>query len=416
MSSAFSIALTGLQANSQGINVAGNNLANMNTDGFKETTVDFKDLFNETLGTGSQVGLGVNSANTNQIFSHGSIQSSQSQYAAAIQGSGFFVVSSPSAQNLLTRDGNFVVSSQGVLQTQTGENVQGWTATSSGLDTTGPTGNITIPTGAALPPVATQNFSVNANLDSQVVAGTSAATFSAPMPVIDSLGNTHDLSITFTRSATSANTWSYAVAIPGADLTAGTSGQQQSIATGSVQFNTDGTLSTANGTAAIPISITGLADGAADMSMNWNLFNNGTGSLTQYAETSSSSSSTQDGNAPSQSTSVSIQNGGQVVATFSDGQTKVEAQLAMAAIQNPSSLENVGNNNFTSSAGSALPAIGVPQTGGRGQKLGSSVESSNVDMATEFTNLIVFQSGYQASSRVISTEQTITSDLFSLIH
>ena len=236
------------------------------------------------------------------------------------------------------------------------------------------------------------------------------------MPVIDSLGNTHDLSITFTRSATSANTWSYAVAIPGADLTAGTSGQQQSIATGSVQFNTDGTLSTANGTAAIPISITGLADGAADMSMNWNLFNNGTGSLTQYAETSSSSSSTQDGNAPSQSTSVSIQNGGQVVATFSDGQTKVEAQLAMAAIQNPSSLENVGNNNFTSSAGSALPAIGVPQTGGRGQILGSSVESSNVDMATEFTNLIVFQSGYQASSRVISTEQTITSDLFSLIH
>jgi len=294
--------------------------------------------------------------------------------------------------------------------------VQGWTATSSGLNTTGPTGNITIPTGAALPPVATQNFSVNANLDASAVAGTADATFTTPIQVYDSLGNTHDLTITFTRSSTSANTWGYDITIPGADLAAGTSGQQQSVATGSVSFNDDGSLSTAGGTAAVPISITGLADGAADLSMNWNLFSNDIGSLTQYAETSNSSGSTQDGNAPSEATSVSIQNGGQVVTTYSGGQTKVEAQLALAVIQNPNSLENVGNNNFSISAGSAIPAIGVPQTGGRGQILGNSIESSNVDMATEFTHLIVYQTGYQASSRVISTEQTITNDLFSLIH
>jgi flagellar hook protein FlgE len=416
MSSAFSIALTGLEANSQGINTAGNNLANMNTDGFKETQIDFKDLFNESLGTGLQVGLGVTSTYTNQIFSQGSIQVSESPYAAAIQGNGFFVVSNANESNLLTRDGNFVVTSQGVLQTQTGENVQGWTATSSGLNTTGPTGNITIPTGAALPPVATQNFAVNANLNAQAVAGTANATFTTPIQVYDSLGNTHDLTITFTRSSTSANTWGYDITIPGADLAAGTSGQQQSVATGSVSFNNDGSLSTAGGTAAVPISITGLADGAADLSINWNLFTNGIGSLTQYAETSNSSGSTQDGNAPSEATSVSIQNGGQVVTTYSGGQTKVEAQLAMAVIQNPNSLENVGNNNFSITAASALPAIGVPQTGGRGQILGSSIESSNVDIATEFTNLIVYQTGYQASSRVISTEQTITNDLFSLIH
>jgi len=416
MSSAFSIALTGLEANSQGINTAGNNLANMNTDGFKQTQLDFKDLFNESLGTGLQVGLGVTSTYTNQVFSQGSIQTSESPYSAAIQGNGFFVVSNANESNLLTRDGNFVVTAQGVLQTQTGENVQGWTATSSGLNTTGPTGSITIPTGAALPPVATQNFSVNANLNAQAVAGTADATFTTPIPVYDSLGNTHDLTITFTRSSTSANTWGYDITIPGADLAAGTSGQQQSVATGSVSFNDDGSLSTANGTAAVPISIPGLADGAADLSINWNLFSNGIGSLTQYAETSNSSGSTQDGNAPSEATSVSIQNGGQVVTTYSGGQTKVEAQLALAVIQNPNSLENVGNNNFSISAGSAIPAIGVPQTGGRGQILGNSIESSNVDMATEFTHLIVYQTGYQASSRVISTEQTITNDLFSLIH
>jgi flagellar hook protein FlgE len=94
----------------------------------------------------------------------------------------------------------------------------------------------------------------------------------------------------------------------------------------------------------------------------------------------------------------------------------VEAQLALAAIQNPTSLQNVGNNNYSVSTQTSTPAVGAPQTGGRGQILGGSLESSNVDMATQFTNLIVFQSAYQASSRVISTAQTMTQDLLQLIH
>jgi flagellar hook protein FlgE len=423
MSSVFSIALSSLQAESEAINTTGNNLANMNTDGFKGSAVDFKDLFSQSIGgsSGFEAGLGVGVPVSNQLFTQGSIQSTAAPLAAAIQGDGFFVVNSPSNQQLFTRDGNFTQNAAGVLQTQTGEDIQGWTAAANGtINTSGVTGNIVLPTGTTLPPTATQNFSINANLDAQAAAGSATGTFSAPMQVVDSLGNTHDLTITFTQSVASPNTWSYNVTIPATDLTGGAANTQQSVlagAPGTVTFNNNGTLSTAGGTAPIGVTINNLADGAANMNINWNLFDaSGNGMLTEYAQTSALASSTQDGNTPAQLNSVSIQSGGQVVALYSNGQQKVEAQLALAAIQNPTSLQNVGNNNYSVSTQTSTPAVGAPQTGGRGQILGGSLESSNVDMATQFTNLIVFQSAYQASSRVISTAQTMTQDLLQLIH
>ncbi|MBV8810426.1 MAG: flagellar hook-basal body complex protein [Acidobacteriaceae bacterium] len=185
---------------------------------------------------------------------------------------------------------------------------------------------------------------------------------------------------------------------------------------GTLTFNNDGTMSPTN-TSPVPMSITNLADGAANLNINWNLFNpDGSGMITQYDETSNLASSSQDGEQAAQLNQVALQNGGQVVASYSNGEQKVVAQLALAAIQNPDSLQNVGNNNFATTTNTATPAIGAPQTGGRGQILGNSIEGSNVDMATEFTNLIVYQSAYQASSRVITTADQITQDLLNLIH
>jgi flagellar hook protein FlgE len=422
MSSVFSIALSSLQAESEAINTTGNNLANMNTDGFKGSDVNFKDLFSQYLGAASsfQTGLGVGVPVNNQLFTQGAIQTTAAPLAAAIQGNGFFVVNSSSNQQLFTRDGNFTQNSAGVLQTQTGEDVQGWIAGPTGaINTSGPIGNIILPAGSTLPPQPTENFTIGVNLDAQGVAGTSTGTFSAPMQVVDSLGNTHNLTITFTRSAAAPNTWSYDVTIPGGDLTGGTAGTQQSVlaAPGTVTFNTDGTLSNAAGTAPVAVNINGLADGAANMTMNWSQFDaNGNGLLTNYAQTSNLGSSQQDGSEAAQLNAVSIQTGGAVVAVYSNGEQKVEAQLALAAIQNPTSLQNVGNNNLAISTLTATPAIGVPQSGGRGQILGASLESSNVDMAQQFTNLIVYQSAYQASSRVISTANNMTQDLMQLIH
>jgi len=421
MSSAFSIALSSLQAETAAINTTGNNLANLNTNGFKESEADFKDLFSQSLGLadGFQVGLGVGLPVNNQLFTQGAVQSSAAPLATAIQGNGFFVVNDPSNRQLFTRDGNFTLDSSGVLRTQTGDAVQGWLAAANGtVVPAGATSNIVLPTGAALPPKPTQSFSINANLSSQSVAGTSTGSFSAPLQVVDSLGNTHGLTITFTRSATTPSNWSYDVTIPAADV-GGTAGTQQSVlaAPGSITFNSNGTLSNAGGTAPVAVNINGLTDGATNMSMSWSLFDaNGVGMLTQYSQTSNLASSQQDGNQAAQLTSVGIQKGGEVVALYSNGQQQVKAQLALAAIRNPTSLQNVGDNNFAATADTALPAIGAPQTGGRGQILGGALEGSNVDMARELTNLIVFQSAYQASSRVISTVQTMNQDLFQLIH
>jgi flagellar hook protein FlgE len=417
MSSTFSIALSGLKAQSQAINTTGNNLANMNTDGFKGSAVNFKDLFSEFLGvsSGFQTGLGVSPPVSSQLFTQGAIQSSLSGLAAAVQGDGFFVVKSPANQQLFTRDGNFQLDDTGVLRTQSGETVQGWLADPSGaITTSGVPGDIALPAGAILPPVATQSFSMSANLDASAAVNT---TFSQPLTVVDSLGNTHDLTVNFKKTA--INTWSYDVTIPGEDLATGTPGTPVSLLTapGVLTFNTDGTMSNAGGTAPAAASVSGLADGAAGLSMNWNLFDtSGNGTITQYGQPSSLASSKQDGTQAAQLTSVSIENGGKIVATFSNGQQRVQAQLALASIQNPTSLQNAGNNNFATTSETANPAIGIPQTADRGQILGGALEGSNVDMATEFTNLIVYQSAYQANSRVISTADQMNQDLFNVIH
>ena len=420
MSSTFSIALSALQAQSAAINTAGNNLANMNTDGFKQSTVNFKDLFSERLGFagGYNVGLGVSSPISNQLFTQGGIRTSTSPTAAAVQGNGYFVVKTATNQQLYTRDGNFVLDASGALRTETGEAVQGWTATPAGINTNGLPTDITVPTAATLPAVASTTFLIGVNLDSSGVVGSASGSFTQPISVIDSLGDSHTLSINFTKIG--ANAWSYDVTIPGEDV-GGTPGTPQSVLPApppppiAMTFSSSGVWTIAAG-ATQAIDITGLADGAADMSLTWNLTNSsGVPTITQYATASNSSSPTVDGSAAAQLNQVAIQSGGQVLASFSDGQTKVVGQLALASILNRNSLQNVGNNNFATTSASAIPAIGIPDTGGRGQILGGSLETSNVDMATQLTNLIIYQSAYQASSRVISTAQTLQQDLFQLI-
>jgi flagellar hook protein FlgE len=418
MSSTFSIALSALQAQSEAINTTGNNLANMNTNGFKGSDVAFKDLFGETLGSNAsfEVGLGVGVPISETRFNQGPIQASNSPLAAAIQGSGFFVVNDPSNQQLFTRDGNFTLDSSGTLKTLTGETVQGWAASSSGISATGAPTNIVLPTGTVLPAKATGNLSVSANLNASATVGSTGASYQVPIQVIDSLGNTHTLSVDFTKTA--ANTWSYNVTVDGGDLKGGTLGQQTSLLStpGSISFDTSGNMSASSTTSPVALNLTSLADGAANMSINWNLFDtNGNGTVTQYAQANTASSS-QDGSQAAQLTQVGIETGGQVVATFSNGQQKVEAQLALASIQNPDSLKNGGNNNFSVTGKTATPSIGMPQTGGRGNIEGGALEGSNVDMATQFTNLIVYQSGYQAASRVITTADQMNQALLSLIH
>jgi flagellar hook protein FlgE len=204
------------------------------------------------------------------------------------------------------------------------------------------------------------------------------------------------------------------VTIPAADLTAG---GNTTVASGDLTFGPNGQLTDPAAGAPIAIAVAGLADGANDMNINWNLYNSsGTPEITQYAEASSVANPTQDGFAPGELTQVSIQNGGIVVANYANGQQVTLAQLAVASVANPSSMLQVGNNNLEASAATSQASLGASGTGGNGTIQGSSLEASNTDMAAEFTNLLTYERSYQAASRVITTADQLSQDTVNLIH
>ncbi len=417
MFTSFSTALSALDATSTAIDVVGNNLANMDTPGFKTSEVCFQDLVTESLGAGlgtTQVGFGTGTPFTVREFSQGAIQSSSGVLDAAIQGEGFFVVQDSSGNQYYTRAGNFEADKNGDLLTDTGDTVQGWTTidpTTGQVDTNGPIGNIVVPVGSLKAPTPTSSFTVDMNLNSASTAG-ATSDFSVPMTIYDSLGTSHVLTLSFEN--TGSNTWSYAVSIPGSDLVDPTG---STLTSGTLQFDTNGNLISPADGSPITFTMPALADGAASGStISWNPYNSdGSGRLTQFGQPSASSASSQNGAAAAELVNVGLANGGSIVAQYSDGTQLTVGKVALASIRNPSTLVATGGNNFQLSELTATPSIGTPGTGGRGTIQGGSVEASTVDIATEFTNLIVYQRGYEANGKVVTTADQLSQDTINLI-
>ena len=418
MFNAFSTALSALAADTTAVDVVGNNLANPNTTGFKGSVVSFRDLVTQSVGAGlgeTQVGFGTDRPFTMRQFTQGAVQSTSGVLDAAIQGDGFFVTRGNQDEQLFTRAGNFQVDGDGYLLTLTGDHVQGWTENAQGVvDTNLPIGDIFVPVGTLKPPIPTSKFSVDLNLNAAAVNGQPEGTFSTPMTVVDSLGNTHVLTITFTKT-TNANEWDYAVTIPGTDI-AGAATPTVQLANGTLQFGPDGKMITPAATSpTVAVNIQTLADSAADMPLNWELFTTaGVPRITQYSQLSTSTANAQDGATAASLTKVGLADGGQIIAQYSNGTQRSVGLLAIASIRNPQSLIAAGNNNFQASAKTALPAIGLPDSGGRGKVVGGSLEASTVDIAKEFTNLIVYQRGYQVNSRVVTTADDISQETVNL--
>jgi flagellar hook protein FlgE len=416
MFTSFSTALSALNATSTAIDVVGNNLANMNSTGFKASEMSFSDLVTQSLGAGlgtTQVGFGTATPITLRNFAQGAIQTTGGVLDGAISGQGFFVVQDPTSGNTeYTRAGSFQTDANGNLMTANGDYVQGWTADSTGaMDTNQAVSNIVIPVGSLQAPVATTAVSAELNLNSTANAD-NTSTFSMPITIYDSLGTSHVLTLSFTK--TGDNAWAYTATLPAADLSDPTTAE---VATGNLVFQSDGTLDLTQTPTPVQFIVPAFVDGATSGgTVTWSLTNSsGAGAITQYDQPSASSSSSQDGQKASQLVNVGLGNGGTLLAQYSDGQQVTVGQVALASIRNPDSLIAVGNNNFMLSEASAAPNIGVPGTGGRGTIQGGSIEASNVDIATEFTNLIVYQRGYEANGKVVSTANTLSQDTINLI-
>lgn len=419
MFTSFSTALSALDADTTALSVVGNNLANLNTPGFKASTVYFRDLVTESVGAGlgdTQVGFGTAEPNTICEFTQGAIQTSTGPLDAAIQGNGFFVVQNTAGQTMYTRAGNFTTNAAGQLVTTTGELAQGWTVdpATGKVDTTSATGNIVVPTGSVSPPVVTDTMSLSLNLNS-AAAVTGSPDLSYPITVYDQLGTAHVVTAAFTKTGT--NTWGYTLSVPSTDVDQTAASPSNSVS-GTLSFTDTGQLdTTATSPTSVVLNVGPLTDGAPPMAITWNMLgSDGTPTMTQVAESSAVSASTQNGSPAAQLTSVGLSNGGVIEAQFSDG-TQVEVgQLAMASVRNPDSLVAEGDNNFSATAKTASPVIGMPGTGGNGQIVGGSIEASTVDLATNLTDLIVYQRAYEANSKVVTSVDQLSQDTINLIH
>jgi flagellar hook protein FlgE len=264
---------------------------------------------------------------------------------------------------------------------------------------------IILPVGSTESAEATKNFSATVNLNSNATVGTS---FSTPVQIFDSLGQSHQAAIRYTKTAT--NTWSYAVALPAGEATGAPMNN-----IGTLTFDSSGDLVSPSGSVN-NITFSGLSDGASDLSLNWNLNNSsGTSTVSQLAAASSNTANSQDGFASGTYQSFVVDASGVITAQFSNGQERTIGQLAVASVASVQGLVATGDNLFQTTAASGPAIAGVAGTGGRGNINDGALEQSNVNISAEFSNLIVAQRAFEANSKTMTTFDTITHDVLAMV-
>src|SRR6202790_903617 len=396
----FSIPLSGLDASSAALATTANNLANLNTVGYKDQKIQFADLFYQNLGSDGagdpiQQGAGVKVSSQPSNFTQGNVTATGIDTNVAINGNGFFVVEKNGFQTY-TRAGNFEIGTDNLLETVSDQKVLGYQAVNGVVNAGTGLGTLALGAGTISPASATANLSMTSNLDATAAVGN---TYSTQATIYDSLGASHQITFTYTKTAT--NTWGYSITIPAADVKGVT--DPTVLTTGSLTFDGNGTL-VSPATNPAPIAITGFADGANNLSFTWNMYDaNKHGLLTQVAAASSTASIQQDGAASGTLVNFSIGADGTISGSFSNGKTAAVGQIALASFADVQGLSRDGANNFSPTLASGQPAIGVPTSGVLGNLSGGALEQSNVDIATEFANLIVAQRSYEANARVVTT-------------
>jgi flagellar hook protein FlgE len=463
MRSLFS-GVSGLQNHQTRMDVIGNNIANINTTGFKRNRVNFQDILyqqlqgaarpTEDLGgvNPKEVGLGMSIASIDTLHIQGSLQSTGVQTDLAITGNGFFILDDAGTQ-LYTRAGAFSVDVDGVMvNPANGMKVQGWMAReiegSSVLDVSSPIDQIVIPIGGKDPAKATTMVQFACNLDKRMAelpenptgAQVRDGTWTSTIDIYDSFGEKHILQVLFTRVPGTANSWNAEVNVdPQNEIPTNATigfGEEAPAAGGPttfiVNFSNNGTLLSAEdgagnvsgGTGTVQMNVafdvqTAIPneDGTpVRQEFVLNLGNVGgfRNSLTQYAEASSSKAVEQDGRKMGYLDNFKIDQSGVITGIYSNGTTRTIGQIAMASFSNQGGLEKAGDNTFRVSNNSGLANIGPSGIAGKGKINAGVLEMSNVDMADQFVDMIVTQRGFQANSKTIQTADQLLQELLTL--
>ncbi|MEP6890885.1 MAG: flagellar hook protein FlgE [Nitrospirota bacterium] len=402
LTSLFS-AVSGLNTYGNAMSVIGNNIANVGTAGFKSSRASFADLVSASLGGGSttgKVGLGVFLNDVQTSFVQGSLSNTGNTLDLAIDGNGFFNLRDNAGTVSYSRAGQFKVNNLGEIVDPSGRFLQGYQASATGI-ILGTVGNITLST-ATIAPQATSTADVEANLNaaSTVPAtafdATDATTynFSNGMTIYDSLGAQHQVQMYYVKAA--ANTWNLHSQIDGGATTARTD----------LVFNSSGVL-TGGGAQTFSLPITGGAATPQSVAMDFS-------AITQYGSASNLTNQTQDGFTSGSFQSLSIDSGGQVLAKFSNGQTRTLAQIVLSRFTNPDGLTRSGENGFAETIDSGAPLDGAPTNNGLGRLLSQTIEQSNVDLGKEFVDMIITQRAFQANSKTITTSDEMLQELVNL--
>ncbi|MCU1574191.1 MAG: flagellar hook protein [Micrococcaceae bacterium] len=380
--------ISGLRAHQTMLDVTGNNIANVNTQGFKASSVQFQDTLSQMTNGGSgpqpqdggtnpaQIGLGVQVAGIRTNFAQGSSQATGKATDLMINGNGFFVVKQ-GGETLYTRSGALDQDGEGRLVTADGAILQGWAATNGTIPTGGPVGDLVLSNSSTAPASATTKTSVDGNLPDDAAVGT---VLQRDVQVFDAAGNTRSVNFSFTRSTTG---WNVAAQDGGA-------------------AQSTGTLTFANGslTGGGTLNVNGIA---VDLS-----------AVTGYAGMTTVAAKTADGGAAGTLESFSVSKDGTVVGSFSNGKKEAVGRVALASFTNPGGLEKAGDSSYRPGANSGAAVVGTAGSDALGDLSSGALEMSNVDLSQEFTNLIVAQRGFQANARIITTSDEVLQELTNL--
>jgi flagellar hook protein FlgE len=382
------------------LDVVSNNIANVNTTGFKSSNTVFEDTLSQELRAAgastatsggldpTQIGLGVKLAGVQQNFEQGSTQITNKATDMMVNGDGFFVLDA-GGQQVYSRAGAFTLDNDGYLVNPDGAYVMGYGANNGVVNGYGQLSKLKLQAGLSIPGSPTTQVALGGNLDP---TGTKELT-NTPT-VYDQGGAAYAVPIKYTPNDPPDGSYTITVLDP--------TDNTQTLATGNVSFNAAGQFDPAASTNPITFTVNGV-----DMNLDLT-------QLTGYAGLSSPTPKSADGYAAGTLNEFQIGTDGIITGIFSNGHKQALGQLALATFNNVNGLEKQGNSVYRDSANSGLPEIGIPGAGGHGTITGGALEMSNVDLAAEFTNMIIAQRGFQANSKVITTSDDILNELVNI--
>jgi flagellar hook protein FlgE len=422
---AMNAGVSGLSAEGRALGVVGDNVANVNTVGFKQSRAVFETVLGGAVGGPNAQGAGVRVARTQQIFAQGALLTTGQPTDLALSGDGFFVVRGTMdgvTGNFYTRAGQTTVSNDGTLVNPQGLALQGYAANGDGTFASSP-GAIRVPT-SGIPPQATSRLTVGANLDAGATTPTApwdannpAATsnFSTSMTVFDSQGTPHTMSVYFRR--TGPNAWEYHALVNGAEVTGGTAGRNSEVATGTLTFSTSGALQAQASTSGGTVSFNGARPGQA-IAFNFGspAGSGGTGldGVTQFGAASNVAAQSQDGYAAGSLSNLRVEGDGTVNGVYTNGQTVAVGRLAVARFRANEGLAGAGHSLWVATRDSGEAALGAAGSGGRASVVAGALEQSNVDVSQQFVDLISHQRAFQASSKTITTADQMLQELMNI--